>query len=49
MDTQVKMKEESRLREQAEKTKTNLTTELEALREQMDKARVDAMAEFLVS
>ena len=49
MDTQAKMKEESRLRDEAEKTKTNFTIELEALREQMDKARVDAMAEFLVS
>ncbi|KAL4634432.1 hypothetical protein ACB092_04G199000 [Castanea dentata] len=32
-DTQAKLKEESRLREEAEKAKTNMTTELEALRE----------------
>ena len=49
MDTQATLKEESRLREEAEKAKTNLTTELAALHELMDKAKADAMAEFWVS
>ena len=44
-----KLKEETQLLEEAEKAKTNLTTELAALREQMDKAKVDAMAKFKVS
>lgn len=48
-DTQAKLREESCLREEAEKAKTNLTTELTTLREQMDKAKDDAVAEFWVS
>nr|POE78869.1 hypothetical protein CFP56_59921 [Quercus suber] len=38
--------EETRQLEEAEKLKTNLATELVALHEQMEKARVDAVAEF---
>ena len=34
---------------EVEKAKTNLVTKLAALREQMEKARADAMAEFRIS
>lgn len=44
-----KLKEESHLREEAEKVKTNLTTELTALREQTEKAKADAFPEFRLS
>ena len=43
------MKEESCLREEAEKAKTNLTTELATLREQMERAKADAMAGLQIS
>ena len=48
-NTQAKLKEESHLREEAKKAKTNLTTKLAALHEQMDRAKADAMMEFWVS
>ncbi|KAK9988192.1 hypothetical protein SO802_028431 [Lithocarpus litseifolius] len=41
--------EETRELDEAEKAKTNLVMELVALREQMEKAKVDAMAEFQIS
>ena len=44
-----KLKEESRLQEEAKKARTSLTTELTTLREQMDKAKADTMAEFKAS
>lgn len=44
-----KLKKETQLLEEAKKAKTNLTTELAALCEQMDKAKVDVMAKFKVS
>ena len=47
--TLAKLKKETHLQEEAEKVKTNLTTELTGLREQMDKAKADAVAEFCVS
>lgn len=40
---------DSRLREEAEKAKANLTTELVALYEQMDKAKAVTMTECHVS
>lgn len=46
IDTQAKPKEESRLREEAEKVRTNLTTELAALSRQMDKTKIDAVVKF---
>lgn len=47
--TTLKLKEESRLREKAEKAKAGLTTGMTALREQMDKAKADVVAEFKAS
>ena len=47
--TFTKLKEESRLKEEVEKAKTNLTMELVVLHKQMDKAKADVMAEFCVS
>ena len=44
-----KLKEESRLREEAEKAKADLATELTTLRMQVDKAKADANTEFRVS
>ena len=44
-----KLKEGSRLQEEAKKAKAGLMTELATLSEQMDKAKADAMAEFRVS
>lgn len=44
-----KLKEESHLREEAEKVKTNLTTKLTTLREQTEKAKADAVPEFRLS
>lgn len=44
-----KLKEETHLREEAKKAKTNLTTELATLHEQMDKAEANAVAKFQVS
>ena len=41
--------EETRRFEEAEKAKTNLATELAFLREQMEKAKVDAMVKFRAS
>ena len=43
------MKEESHLREEAEKVKATLVIELLTLHEQMDKAKADAVAEFRAS
>ena len=43
------MKEENRLKEDAETAKANLTTELTALREKTNKAKADAVVEFRVS
>ena len=43
------LKEETHHHEKAEKAKTNLITELAALCEQMDMAKVNAMAAFRVS
>lgn len=48
-DTLAKLKEETRLKEEAKKVRTNLTTELSTLREQMDKAKTDAVMEFPIS
>ena len=48
-DMLAKLKKESRLRQEAEKVKTNLMMELEALQEQMDKAKANAVMEFRVS
>lgn len=47
--TTVKLKEESRLWEEAEKAKTNLEMELVALREEMEKAKANTVAEFQIS
>jgi len=47
--TTAKLKEESHLREEAEKAKADLATELTTLRRQVDKAKVDAVAKFRVS
>ena len=47
--TIAKLKEESHLREEAEKAKADLAIELITLRRQVDKAKVDAVAEFQVS
>lgn len=47
-NTQAKLKEESHLREEVEKAKTNLTMQLAALHEQKDKAKVDTVEEFRV-
>lgn len=44
-----KLKEDSRLQEEAKKAKAGLMTELTTLCEQMDKAKADAMAEFRAS
>lgn len=44
--TLAKLTKESHFREEAEKAKTNLTTEVAALQEQMDKAKAGAVAEF---
>lgn len=41
--------EETRLREEVEKAKVNLTVELAALYDQMDKAKANTVAEFRVS
>lgn len=41
--------EETRQHEEAKKAKTNLATELAALREQVQKAKAKAVAEFRVS
>nr|POF23567.1 hypothetical protein CFP56_50161 [Quercus suber] len=41
-----KLKEESHLLEEVEKAKAGLATELSTLREHMDKAKVDDVAEF---
>ena len=41
--------EETHRLEEAEKAKTNLATELVALREQLEKARADAVAKFRIS
>ena len=43
------LKEETCRREEEEKVKTNLMTELAAFREQMDKAKADTVAAFRVS
>lgn len=40
---------ETHQREEAEKARINLATELDALREQMEKTKGDAVAEFQVS
>ena len=47
--TTAKLKEESHLREEAEKAKADLAIELITLRRQVDKAKVIAVAEFRVS
>lgn len=47
--TIAKLKEESRLREEMEKAKLNLVTELTTLRGQVDKAKADTVVEFRVS
>nr|POE81231.1 hypothetical protein CFP56_47455 [Quercus suber] len=44
-----KLKEESCLKEEAKKAKTNLMMELTILYEQIDKAKADTMAKFRVS
>lgn len=44
-----KLKKETCLQEDAEKVKSNLTIELTALCEQMDKAKADIVEEFHVS
>ena len=49
MTTTAKLKEESRLREEAEKAKVDLVTELTTLRRQVDKVKADAVVEFRVS
>ena len=49
MATTTKLKEESRLREEAEKAKADLATELTTLRMQMDKVKAGANMEFRVS
>ena len=49
MATTTKLKEESCLREEAEKAKADLATELTTLRMQMDKAKASANTEFRVS
>lgn len=41
--------EETHQLKKAEKAKTNLATELVALREQLEKARADAVAKFRIS
>lgn len=43
-----KLTEESCLRQEVEKAKTNLTMELEALCEQTDKAKANTVMEFRV-
>lgn len=47
--TDAKLKEESHLREEAEKAKADLATELTTLRGQVDKVKADTVAEFQVS
>ncbi|KAK9995625.1 hypothetical protein SO802_020311 [Lithocarpus litseifolius] len=47
--TKAKLKEESCLREEAEKAKADLATELTTLRGQVEKAKADAVEEFKVS
>ena len=49
MATTTKLKEESRLREEAKKAKADLATELTTLRMQMDKVKAGANMEFRVS
>ena len=49
MATTAKLKEESRLREEAEKVKADLATKLTTLCGQMEKAKADALAKFRVS
>ena len=43
------LEKETRRREELEKMTTNLTTELATLREQIEKAKVDAVAAFHTS
>ena len=43
------LEEKTRRGKEAEKAKTNLTTELTALREHMVKAKADVVAEYRVS
>ena len=49
MSMNAKLKEESRLRREAEKLKASLATELFTLRDQMDKAKADVVEEFRAS
>ena len=49
MATKAKLKEESRLREEAEKMKADLATKLTTLCGQMEKAKADTLAKFRVS
>ena len=49
MATTTKLKEESRLREEVEKAKADLATELTTFRMQMDKAKAGANTDFRVS
>ena len=49
MATTTKLKEESRLREEAKKAKADLATELTTLLMQVDKAKAGANTEFRVS
>ena len=44
-----KMKEESRLRKEAQKVKVGMVTELSTFCEQMEKAKADVVAEFRAS
>lgn len=49
MATTAKLKEKSRLREEVEKAKADLVTELTTLCGQVDKVKANVIAEFLVS
>lgn len=49
MATTAKLKEKSRLREEVEKAKADLVTELTTLCGQVDKAKANVIAEFRVS
>lgn len=49
MATIAKLKEKSRLREEVEKVKADLVTELTTLCGQVDKAKANVIAEFRVS
>lgn len=49
MATTAKLKEKSRLREEVEKVKADLVTELTTLCGQVDKAKANVIAEFRVS